>query len=403
MAWNLPQIAVFVETSRQYGREVLAGIHAWISEHEDWQVLQQDRCLDTSLPAWFAGWKGDGVLFHSVHQTITAAILKMGIPAVMLNQKQASWNLPGPNPPAVFVDSSDTAVKALEYLKRRGFRKFAFCGFGDFAGCQERQQAFLGLLAAHGLPCVSLDLNYDLEAWESHRQVTLHAKGRRNLQQALHDLPMGTAAVCFNDDAALRLMTACREYGIRVPQDLAILGLDNDPLICSLARPGLSSVETNAFAHGYEAARILHDLIADHPVTQLEWPIPVKHVVERGSTEVVASQHPMVRKAVLRIRESALQGLQIKELLADLGVSRNSLDSHFQQDFGQSVYDYLMQHRLEQAAQLLRTTRLSQQEVARRTGFLSASHFHRAFAARYGVTPGNYRMRERGALSRELP
>ena len=246
-------------------------------------------------------------------------------------------------------------------------------------------------MAGQGLPCTLLDLEYDREGWESHQRVTLRSRDGTSLETTLASLPAGTAMQCFNDEVALRILSVCNRVGIRVPQDLAVLGLDNDPLVCALTRPGLSSIETNAFQHGYEAARILSGLLEGCPPERRERPVPVRRVVERGSTDAVACRHPVVRDAVQRIRESSMGGLNIKALLDEIGVSRSALDTYFRREFGQTAREYLMRHRLEGAAELLRTTSLPQTEVAKRSGFLTASHFNRAFRTAFGQTPGSFR------------
>jgi LacI family transcriptional regulator len=226
--------------------------------------------------------------------------------------------------------------------------------------------------------------------YDPYRHKGFSPDGGKNLAKWIRSLPKPVGIIACNDIRALQIINACRETGIRVPEEVAVIGVDNDEVICSLSRPTLSSVEQDTEAIGGLAASLVDEMLRGKKVSLFHEVSP-KGIVERESTDVVVAENPLVIRAARMIRSRIDSGITMKELCAELSVSRSKLDTLFHQSLGRTPSEEIQRSRMRRCTDLLLTTDLKITEVARRCGFSSVTHLGRFFKRETGVTPLEFR------------
>jgi LacI family transcriptional regulator len=194
-----------------------------------------------------------------------------------------------------------------------------------------------------------------------------------------------------NDERGLQLLDACRRVGVQVPEEIAVVGVDNDVPLCELTIPPLTSIDVNAEAVGYQAASMLDRMMEGRSAPTTAVKLPPRGVVARRSTDVTASDDEDVCRALRFIEERACQGLQAAEVLAHLGMSRASLQQRMKAVTGRTIHREIQRVRLTRAKNLLASSDLTIKQVARESGFASVQYMTRVFRDLVGDTPAQYR------------
>jgi LacI family transcriptional regulator len=189
------------------------------------------------------------------------------------------------------------------------------------------------------------------------------------------------------------VLDACRRCGTSVPDEVAVIGVDNDEPLCDLAIPPMTSVDVNAEGAGYEAAAILDRLMDGKKISARIVHTAPRGVIVRRSTDVIASEDDDVNRALRYIRERACTGLQVSDVLMYLGMSRAALQHRFKQILGHTIHQQIQRVRLARATELLAMSNLTIKQVARESGFTSVQYMTRVFHAANGETPAKYRAR----------
>ena len=207
----------------------------------------------------------------------------------------------------------------------------------------------------------------------------------------LESLPKPCGVFCACDVYGVQVTNACRSRGIAVPTQVAVLGVDNDPVICSVSFPPLSSVDLNSKKVGYEAAALLDRMMAGKQPPKRTIFVEPEHVITRESTDIIAVDDADVAQAIRLIREHACRGLRVKDVAETLGLSRRALQQRFQRCLHRTPKEELMQVQIDRAKMLLSQTDLSVEQISRRCGFTTFEYFVRAFRRKTGTTPRIYR------------
>lgn len=383
---NVPRIALLVETSREYGRSILRGVIRYQREHGPWSIYFKPQGLGAPPPPWLGTWRGDGILARIDDRRMAAAVLRARVPAVDLRGALAGLALP-----LVGVDNRAVVRLADEHFAERGFRHFAFCGtrLGENRNQDERADRFSAAIAARGFRCdVFQPRAARAPSWDREQD---------EIVAWLRTLPKPVALMTCHDDRGRQVLDACLRADIAVPDEVAILGVDNDPFLCNLSTPQLSSIDPNPERVGYEAAALLGRLMKGaRPPRSPQWVEP-RGLIVRQSTDVTAVSDPHVASAARLIRTHAAGGMGIKQLLTQVPVSRSALFRRFKEQLGHSPKEELTRVRLEHAKGLLRNTTLSVATVAARAGYNEAKHFIAIFRRATAVTPLRYRKRSAAA------
>ncbi|MBN2296610.1 MAG: DNA-binding transcriptional regulator [Pirellulales bacterium] len=375
-------VAVLVETSRSYGRGVLRGITRYNRERGRWSTYFRPHGLGDPVPAWLKNWQGDGILARIDNRRTAKDILASDVPVVNLRGTLSELDFP-------FVGTDNRLVAELgaDHLLGRGFRNFAFCGYrrGLHTGFDRRCDEFKRLIKKAGCQC-DVYCRPSAKAWEEQQD---------RLGRWIAGLPKPLAVMTSNDDRGLEVLDACRRADIKVPDDVAILGVDNDEYLCEMAIPALSSVKLNLEQIGYEAAALLDRLMSGRSAPKQPKKIGPCGIVVRHSTDVLAIEDPEVAQAVRFIRQHACEGIHLADVVEQVQVSRSTLAPRFRRLLGRTIYQEIRHVQIGRAKELLAGTHLPIKHVARKAGFRDVQYLTRTFGEMVGRTPASYRQEMR--------
>ena len=375
-----PHVALIIETALAPGREMLRGIARYVREHGPWSTFLEPRSLEASVPKWLARWDGDGIIARVQNRQIADAVAETGIPVVDVLGTVRDRPLP-----LVHTDDICIAAMAAEHLLERGFRRFAFFGLEGESWSQQRRDGFVSAVAAAGCPCTVYETPrhvHHTRMWEEYAD---------DLARWVSDLPRPTGVMACSDQCGPVLLEACRRAGAAVPDEVAVIGVDNDEPLCEVSDPPLSSVWPDHTRVGYEAAALLDRRMRGEPHPDRPVLIPPHGVVTRQSTEVLAIEDRDVAAAVRFIRERACDGPGIDDVAAHVCVSRSVLQRRFKKAVGRTIHDEMLRVRLARARFLLTETDLPIALAAEKAGFKHQEYMGAVFRRRLGLTPAQLR------------
>ncbi|MHB8897359.1 MAG: XylR family transcriptional regulator [Thermoguttaceae bacterium] len=375
------RVALLIESSRAYAREVIRGIAHHNRRHQNWLLEFTPRGLEDPPPAWLKSWQGDGILARVNDRRMARALRRTGLPVVDLRRLIRAEGIP-------WVGPDDAAVCRLvwEHFRDRGFVRFGFVGEpeGVHRAMDARAEHFRRLVRDAGLAHfeIRLDPPPAGDRWERQCQ---------RLGRWLAGLPIPIAVMACNDDVGLRVLEACRRASLRVPDQVAVAGVGNDECLCALSLPELTSVHLNPYRIGCEAAQLLDRMMDGLPAEQPEYLVPPRQIVARMSTDVVAAEDPLVAEAVLFIRAGACQPIDVRAVCRHVCRSRGALEPRFKRALGRTVHEEIQRVRLARVRELLADTDLPIKQVARASGFRYAEYLMRVFRQATGQTLKQYR------------
>jgi LacI family transcriptional regulator len=384
-----PKIALLIETARGYGRALLRGIVRYGRLHGPWGFYVTPGDFAQALPQ-MRQWGGTGIIARIETPRVARAILASGLPTVALDLSadQLRPDNPLSRLSEVASDSHGAARLAAEHLLERGFRHHAFVGLAGRIWSWRRQDGFCDRLRAAGFePHVYVP--------PRRRRDRLWEQEQGALADWLRRLPRPAGLMACDDDRGREVLEACRTAGIRVPEEMAVVGVDNDELLCELADPPLSSVALNAEAGGYRAAALLDRMMRDRPRKPTRLTVEPLHVVTRRSTDIVALDDPVVASALHFIHDHAGRPIGIDDVVERVLISRRALEIRFKKVTGRTLLAELRRVRLERARRLLLETDLSLSRVASAAGYSSESYLTQVFRQELGQTPARYRRQVR--------
>ena len=381
------RVALAIESSRCFGRNLLAGIAAYAYAHGPWSLLHQERSINDPLPPSLKRWRPQGVIARIVDGYCGRAIRRVGVPVVdLLNVVDY------PEVPRVLWNSTVIASMAADHLLDRGFRHFGFVGYHGLKFSDERRKAMCKYVAGRG---------FSTHVFEEHGvrhaigQCEVDSAGPRQMARLgvwLSGLPKPIGLMACNDVRANQVLAACREREIPVPDRVAVVGVDNDALLCQLCDPPLTSIDPASQRIGYEAAALLHRMIeGERPATH-DLLIDPAGVVARQSTDLLAIADPAVIKVVRYLREHACEGVTPADLVSQFQVSRSTIERWFTKELGRSPSEEIARVKLERVKDLLATTNLTLERISRLAGYSHGESMYRVFRQAVGQTPGEYRI-----------
>jgi len=341
------------------------------------------------------GWRRPEGLIASVHTPELARRLSAWRRPVV----NIAAVLPSLKLPSVRVDNTPVGQMAADHFLERGLRHFAYLGPPDHQYSIERLAAFRQALQAAGR---------SVTCHHTPAHVPLDPLGRQwNLDQGVQDwlrkLPKPVGVFVPGDDIGVEVSEVCRQAGLRIPEDVALLGVDNDDLNCELARPRLSSVILPAERVGYEAAALLDRLLAGERPPAAPIFVPPLGIATRRSTEALAIEDPHVVSAVRYIREHAHLPLRVSDVLREVPVGRRTLELRFRKALGWGLGEEIRRTHIERAKRLLARTNLPLKAVALQAGFSDFRHMAVVFRAELGQTPHGFRIHMHGVSDGTAP
>jgi LacI family transcriptional regulator len=384
------RVILLIESSRQYGRGCLRGIASYVRVHGAWNCLHLERDQTKHLAVWIKKWKPQGVIARLEDQATVSLLAKQKIPVIDLLD-----SLELPQITRVWTPPQDVCRSVLDHFLDRGYTRFAFCGYPGIRFSDRRSDAFVELVKERGFGC---DVYSDPSGNRKSQYDTRELEGTVNeaeLGRWLMDLPKSVAIMACNDIRGQQVVDACAQVGIRVPDQVAVVGVDNDEVVCDFSQPSLSSVELDLKGTGYQAAAALDAIMREQRANGPDIAVKPLGIVPRLSSDALAVDDEIVARAVALIREHACDGLNVEQILDQLPISRATLERRFARYFNRSPKEEIMRMRLVRAEQLLRETDLTLTEIAEMSGSKTAAHFSVVFKARCGITPGEFRNRSR--------
>jgi LacI family transcriptional regulator len=380
-------IRLYVDVVYAYSRGILRGVADYAKVHGGWDIN-----FSSTIPPDFATAlvrdNVKGVIVKLRRQDQADKFRSIGVAAVNVSNLLSPFG----GLPAVFNDDFAVGKMAAEYYLGRGFRNFAYFGIAGHRYSQLRGQGFMQGIERAGFKCFAVPRNDDGEAMQDISSLENERTKRLGL---LNSLPHPLAVFCCNDSRAKELIRDATRLGLRIPDQIAVLGVDNDEIHCELSGVPLSSVQIRPEQVGYEAAALLDKLMAGESAPSEPIVIPPMEVITRRSTDVLPLNDAEVAAAVRFIRDRGGREINVEDLLARTSLSRRSLEMRFRKALGRSPYQEIRRVQIERAKVLLSRTDRPVREIADACGFKETRQLSMAFHDRIGLTPRQYRRRNR--------
>jgi LacI family transcriptional regulator len=382
---KLRNVALVIDASQPYDRKIVQGVAAYLREVGRWRVYLEEGSRQ-KMPD-LRRWSCDGIIADFDDPNVAEALRKPGIPVVGIGGGYGGYD-PASGIPYFVSNEQAIARLAAEHLLERGFTNMAFCGFPRTATnlwSDARAEAFCRHIAKAGRACaVYCGRRRTTRDWDAHQ---------RDLADWLAPLPKPLGLMACDDARARHVLEACQRLGLRVPDDVAVIGVDNNEMLCELSAPPLTSVEQGLRRMGYKAAALLDGLMSGRKPkpSRLRYVIDPETVVTRRSTEALAIDDAEVAAAARFVRDQACRGIRVPDVAAVIHVSRSTLERKFTSVVGRTVHAEIQRVRIERAGQLLATTNLPMKQVALRSGFRNLPYMTTLFRRRFGCTPAKWR------------
>lgn len=374
----VPKVALVFEATNSYARALLVGIGEYILNHGPWEVHYAELGRSDPAPSWLSTWQGQGIIARGENVATARQIDELAVPLVDLTPSRLL-------PRAPWVKSDDAAIARLaaQHFIEHGFRQFAFCGDGRFNWSNQRERSFVEYLAANGYACTT------------YRPVRTSANDDAEIDVIgdwLASLPKPCAVFACYDNRGQQVLESCRRRSFRVPEDVAVLGVDNDEVLCNLSPPPLSSVALNPRRVGWEAAALLDRMMRGERIPPESHLIPPVAVVTRQSSDILAVADPKIADALRFIRENACGGIRVSDVLRRCPMARRVLETRFRKLLGRTPREEILRVQLGHVKELLVRTEMPVWQIAERTGF-EPEYLSFVFKRQTGVAPSEYRQR----------
>ena len=378
--YHAPRIILFLDANRGFGRGMLSGIARYSLLNGPWTFYRKPPAYLKSGPDFhldeLKAWEPDGIICSIAH---SKKLTSLKVPMVGYDPGAYRGRIPFAE-----SDHEETGRLAAQHLLDAGHRQLAFCGFQTLNWSKKRCDAFCREVETAGAQVHV----YEEEAKEGAAWLNEEA----SIQEWIRALPKPVGMFCVNDDRAALIYEACRLLGYGIPDDISIIGADNDEYICELENPPLSSVQIASEQSGYQAARLLHQMILGEE--KMEGQRIIAHVVgvvSRQSTDALMIQNKEVGKALRFIRENVNRLIKVRDVVGSTGISHRSLNEQFQKELGCSIVKNLTRARINYICRLLSETDMQIKEISHAVGYDDDRHFSRYFKHATGLTPQAYR------------
>ena len=379
---RMPDIALCMELTDFYDHGIARGVVRYAKGRPEWRLYGYGWMFRPLTD--LKHWRGDG-LISRVETTVDAdRLASLGLPVVDV---AGAYHRRGFR--HVTNDDFRTGEEAAAHLLSCGFERFVFLGVSGTSWSEERWRGFLHGLSAQSrtVPQFSRSLSW----WEDTRGSPAA------LSEFLSRLQLPAALFACNDTTGLRATELAHRMGIAVPEGLAILGVDNEDIICELASPSLSSIMLDCETIGFRAAACLDAILEGKgPADGSRTLVPPREVAERESTRVFSCADPIVARAVTFIKARAHEGIDVSDVVGVAAASRRSLEMRFRSAMGRTIHQEIARTRIARARRLLSDSTLTIEKVAAGSGFSAVQRFHSEFRRTEGVSPGQWRARVKG-------
>lgn len=363
-----------------YGQHILLGVSKFVHEHPEWvlHLIQSDSPM---LAEDIRQWNPDGII-SGLLDTPT------GVAEYRYKRPWVSVLVQPDDPDAVFVTVDEDAIgrMAAKYYLDRRFTNFAFLGNSEHEFSVQRGEAFEYALNEQGFDCSMLLYPTKVHGMELRKQRSIVQRKAKWLES----LPKPIAVFACDDWEAFQFIQFCRQQGVRVPEDVAVIGVGNDELLCNISNPPMSSIRSPEERVGYDAA-VLLDRILKGQTVETKCFLPPSGMVSRQSSDVMQVGDPVVAKALAFIQEHISEPIKVEDLLGHVYISRTLLERKFRTELGRTPLVEIRRQRIRRARQLLADTGMSIAEIAEACGFSSDIRLSTVFKELTGQSPSAFR------------
>ena len=367
----MKKIALLIETSRSFGRQLIMGIAGYSKLHGPWSFYKEPTDLKSTIPK-LTGWKPDGIIMRD--SLVNKELLKLKIPTIL----SIHYSTDLKNLPTIRTDSKAVAKMASQHFLEKGLKHTAFCGFDDFEWSRERGHYFEIFNHEAGLNThfyTQKKLSKKNE-WENEQQ---------HVSKWIKNLPKPIGIFACNDDRGQHILEICKMCNLKVPEDVAVLGVDNDPLVCDLGDPPLSSIVLNNRLAGFKAAELLDYMINNKTTSGANIIVSPTHIIQRQSTDVLAVKDKDVAKAISYIKQNARNKLLVEDVVQATHLSRRTLERKFIKAINRSIYGEIRRVRIELISRMLIDTDLPISHISSTFKFTDVEHISRYFKQEKGI------------------
>lgn len=373
------RVFVNVETVSRFGRDIFEGIRQFASK-SGWEIHFEPRPLTERLPDWFGGGTWDGIISRSGDRSIVEESLRKNSPHVELNGT-------GPEDgPEVSVDPEGVARMVFRHFYERGFRRFAVFSFGESRWSRLETDLYQKVLEEEGFDGLLFHLRNRCDPISKWTEAD-----RNRLRAWLLELPKPTALYVVSDVQALPVYQTCRDLGLRIPNDVAVVCVENDEWLCNAVDPPMSGVDRNGKKIGYLAAELLRDRMEGRRLEPQRIRVAPLMIRMRQSSDCVKIDDSDLVDTVRYIHETACSGLTVDEVVEYSAFSHSTLGRLFKKWLGRTIEEEIRRVRIEQAKRLLQETKISMAAVAKMSGFRSHGYFCHTFHELTGMSPSEFR------------
>ncbi|MDR0575337.1 MAG: DNA-binding transcriptional regulator [Tannerella sp.] len=380
------RVILLTDLSEEYAKNLLKGIVRYSNRHEPWVLCKMplsyraEHAVEGVL-AWAKKWKADGIIAQFYNTDNVSVFRENGIAAIAQDFKLRFTEIPN-----ITGAHKETGWMGADYFIRKGFKNFAFYGFSGIVWSFERCEGFLEEITRHHLEKNFYEYrNTDFKELWYYETAPLAAW--------LKILPKPVALMACDDNQGHHIAEVCKQCGIKIPEEIAILGVDNDEAVCSLSSTPLSSVNQAVEKGGYETARLMEMMIKNPNASYDDVVIRPTHITTRQSTDIYATADKYISIVLKYIHQHTNKKLRIDDLTRLVPLSRRLLETRFKQETGMPVHTYITNLRIERFSHYLLETDAPITEIVDQTEFSDYKNIARQFKKIKGCTPSEYRIR----------
>ena len=375
------KVILLIDCASEFDRKLMRGIMKYSKGNGPWLFYRMPSNIysgndrEEQVIKWAKKWKADAIIGRW-NETKASLLAELDIPVVLQNNRTRSSiysNLTG--------DYEGTGKMAAEYFRKKFFINYAYYGVKDIIWSEER---YLGFKS---------EVLKEKSNFFEYKEDPNNEEDRDKIMTWLKSLPPKTALFCCDDAHALFITETCRMMGIGIPDDIAVLGVDDDDLLCDISDPPISSIQLEVEEGGYQACRLLHQRLLSKSEKPFNISIKPTGIKERLSTSVFNISDSHALNIIRYISDNYMNDISIADILANATLSRRSIEMKFKNATGQTIYQYLISMRIEHLAYMLITTNRSPSELAYEVGFRDLSNIFRTFKKYKGCTVSEYRRR----------
>ncbi|MCF2490070.1 DNA-binding transcriptional regulator [Dyadobacter sp. CY347] len=379
------KIILLLDFAEEYSKSLMKGINTYSKEFGPWifcrmPLFHRETVGIDGILKWALEWKADGIVGQLYNKDIEK-IVQAGIPVIAQDFKERFAEIPN-----ITGGYHEAGQLGADYFLKKGFTNFAFYGFNDIVWSRERAEGFEERLKKRG---------HKVHYFEHKkaRSTELWYYKPSSLSRWLKSLPKPIGLMTCDDNQGQHITEACRQLGIRIPEEVAVLGVDNDEMICDLSDPPLSSIALDAEKGGYDAAKLLDHMIKHGTSHYYDIIVKPVQVITRHSTDIYATNDDHIASSLKYIHQNIDKNLHVDEVVKQVPLSRRALEKRFLEITGYPIYKYIFNLRIEKFTQKLLDTDMSVFEIALDMGLTDSKNIARQFRQAKGCSPSVYRNR----------